>query len=43
MPGGEVVGIVGGGQMDIHDHGGNVQAGIAAVLFPMPAVTASID
>ena len=42
-PPSELVAMLGGRQKEIHDHAGNVQAGIAAGLTPMHAVTATID
>ena len=42
-PPGELVAMLGGRQKEINDHAGNVQAGIAAGLIPMHAVTATID
>ena len=42
-PPGELVALLGGRQKEVHDHAGNVQAGVAAGLVPMHAVTASID
>jgi hypothetical protein len=42
-PPGELIAMLGGRQKEINDHAGNVQAGIAAGLIPMHAVTASID
>ena len=41
-PPGELVAMLGGRQKEIHDHAGNVQAGIAAGLIPMHAVTATM-
>lgn len=42
-PSGELVTLLGGRHREIHDHAGNVEAGIAVNLVPMHAVTASAD